>query len=62
MGENRLEELLKLRDIIEEIDILLARQIKSEQLANAIVKLANNQGVMFLLESQKLQDNVEGGN
>jgi hypothetical protein len=62
MGKDRLEELIDLRDSLEDAYIRVTAEIKSEQLANALVTLANNEGVMLYLDRQNLGDNIETAN
>lgn len=56
--ETKLEKLIKIRDLVEDMYTQVTRMIKSEQLANALVVLANNEGVMLMLDEQKLADNI----
>lgn len=62
MGKNRLEQLIELRDNLEDMYIWVINEVKREQLSNAIITLANNEGVMLYLDRQNLGDNIETAN
>lgn len=57
MGE-RLDALIATRDNLEDMYAWVINEIREEQLADAIVTLANNEGVMLMLDRQNLPDNV----
>ncbi|MCK5613188.1 hypothetical protein KAR91_65555 [Candidatus Pacearchaeota archaeon] len=55
MGRDRLERLMNVQAMLEDLYIKVTNMIKSEQLADALVVLANNEGVMLMLNEQEQQ-------
>ncbi len=58
-NRKRLAHLIEIRDLLEDAYADITNAIKKEQLANAIIKLANNEGVMQLLNRQDLPDKID---